>query len=147
MTQTLRIEDELDARHAVARAAFLNRDIQGYRSLFSPNLHYRQADGKVIGRPQLMQDVARQFCRRYRANWHFSREQLVIEQSEAIETLVQVITLELTAFLFIHRIWKISRHATYGWAKPTGTWTIGWVNVHSEHIRHARWRFGFSKRM
>lgn len=56
------LEEELDKRHAVARAAFLNRDIAAYGALFSPDLAYQQVDGSVIGRRQLLHDVAFSFA-------------------------------------------------------------------------------------
>jgi hypothetical protein len=38
MVQPRSLEEELDERHAVARAAYLNRDIVAYGALFSPDL-------------------------------------------------------------------------------------------------------------
>ena len=136
------IEEELDERHTVARAAFLNRDIGVYRALFSPDLSYQQADGRVIDRHQLMRDVALQFRRRHKAMWHFTREHLQVELDEAIETLVQVVSVEMAAFGLIHRTWKLNRRAIYAWTKLKGTWTIGRVQVLSEEARHVAWRFG-----
>ncbi|WP_337268407.1 nuclear transport factor 2 family protein [Oryzifoliimicrobium ureilyticus] len=96
------VEQELYERHAVARAAFLNRDIAAYGALFSPNLAYRQIDGSVIGRRKLLDDVEVQFRRRHKPTWRFSREDLKVEGDEIIETLVQLGTIEASAFvLFI----------------------------------------------
>lgn len=101
--QRRNVEEELDEYHAAARVAYLNRDIAAYGALFSSNLTYQRVDGSVIGRRQLLHDVALQFRRRHNAAWHFSREDLKVESDEIIETLVQLGTIEASAFGLIHR--------------------------------------------
>ncbi|NLS18602.1 hypothetical protein HGP16_18770 [Rhizobium sp. P40RR-XXII] len=145
MAQPKSVEEELDERHAAARAAFLNRDIAAYQVLFSPTLAYQQVDGVVIDRRQLMQDVALQFRRRYKAQWQFSREDLNIDLDEITETLNQVVTLEASAFGLIHRTWKLNRRAAYAWTKLSGVWAIERVQVFSEEIKHLGWRFGLRR--
>ncbi|WP_337271100.1 nuclear transport factor 2 family protein [Oryzifoliimicrobium ureilyticus] len=140
------LEEELDKRHAVARVAFLNRDIAAYGALFSPNLAYQQVDGSVIGRRQLLNDVEVQFRRGYKATWHFSREDLKVDGDEIIETLVQLGTIEASAFGLIHRSWRLNRRAAYVWTKVTGIWMITRVKVFSEELKHSGWRFGFGRR-
>ena len=53
-------ESELDAMHTRAKAAFERKDLAEYTSLFAPGLRYRQLDGQIIGREQLMRDVRAQ---------------------------------------------------------------------------------------
>ncbi|KAA1183896.1 hypothetical protein FP026_07700 [Rhizobium tropici] len=140
------VEEQLDERHAVARAAYLDRDIAAYGALFSLDLAYQQVDGSVIGRQQLLSDVAQQFRRRHDATWHFNREDLKVEADEVIETLVQLGTIEASAFGLIHRSWTLNRSAAYVWTTLKGAWTIRRVQVFSEQIRHSGWRFGFRRR-
>ena len=54
------IANELDAVHAAARQAFLERDINAYREFFTDDLRYVQPNGKTISRSQLMRDVGKQ---------------------------------------------------------------------------------------
>lgn len=145
MVQLRNLEKELDECHAVARAAYLNRDIAAYGTLFSPDLAYQQVDGSVIGRRQLLHDVALQFRRRHNAAWHFSRKDLKVEMDEVVETLVQLGTIDASAFGFICRNWALNRRAAYVWTRPNGSWTISRVQVFSEEIRHSGWRFGFGR--
>ncbi|NKJ40354.1 DUF4440 domain-containing protein [Rhizobium sp. SG570] len=146
MIETKTIEEELDERHAIARAAFLNRDVAAYRALFSPALAYHQINGRVIDRRKLMRDVASQFRRRLDAKWHYTREHLKIDLDEAAETLVQVVTVEMSVFGLIHRTWQLNRRAVYFWTKLGGVWTIGRVQVLSEEGKHLGWRFGVMRR-
>lgn len=146
MTETKTIEAELDERHAIARTAFLNRDVAAYRALFSPALAYHQVDGRVIDRRQLMRDVASQFRRRLNAKWHLAREHLKIDLDEAAETLIQLVTVEMSALGLIHRTWQLNRRAVYVWTEPGGVWTIGRVHVLSEEGKHLGWRFGITRR-
>ncbi|PYV10590.1 MAG: hypothetical protein DMG07_20845 [Acidobacteria bacterium] len=48
-------------RHDASRRFFLARDLPGYMSFFTPDLAYRQANGKVITLQQLTHDVEEQF--------------------------------------------------------------------------------------
>jgi hypothetical protein len=92
------IEQELDERHAAARDAFLKRDLNAYRAIFSASLRYRQANGKVIDRNRLMRDVASQFRQLSSVQSSFVREQLSVTGNEATETLEQSATVAATAF-------------------------------------------------
>jgi hypothetical protein len=51
------IASQLDDVHANARRAFINRDIDSYRSFFTDDLRYIQPNGKPIDKRQLMRDV------------------------------------------------------------------------------------------
>jgi Domain of unknown function (DUF4440) len=139
------VERELDARHAAAQIAFSHRDLDAYRALFSPSLSYRQADGRVIGRDELMKNVASQFRRLSMTKSSFSREQFSVGGNEAAETIRQSATAEATAFGLLHRRWKIDRHAAYRWTKINGVWTIGSVSVFSETMTGDGWRLGVAK--
>ena len=51
------IAAELDAMHDMAKAAFERGDFAAYRDLFTPDLSYQRADGRVVGRDDLMRDA------------------------------------------------------------------------------------------
>ncbi len=136
------IEKEIDACHAAAKLAFAHKDIGAYRDIFSPSLAYRQVDGRVIGRDELMRDVAVQFRRLDSAKSAFIREHLSVTSDEAIETLIQEVTIETTAFGFVHRRWKINRRGLYTWIHREGRWMIKQVEVLSETVTSAGWWFG-----
>ncbi len=146
MQQTNAIERDLDERHAEAQAAFLRRDIAAYCEMFSPTLAYQQLNGQVIGRDQLMRDVAAQFRQLSSVESSFTREALHVTDSEVTEALMQTATAEATAFGFIHRRWKLNRRATYCWTKRQEMWTIERVTVHSETMMSAGWSFGVVRR-
>jgi hypothetical protein len=140
------IEQELDGRHAEANLAFARKDIGTYREIFSPSLAYRQPDGRVIGRDELMRDVAVQFRRLDRAAWGFIREDLRISSGQVRETLIQKATAETTVFGFVHRRWKMNRRGIYTWTAQEGRWVIKQVEVLSETVTSAGWSFGFERR-
>lgn len=85
-----------------------------YGALFSADLAYQQVDGSVIGRLQLLRDVALQFRRRNRGK----------------------------RIRFIRRSWRLNRRAAYVWTKGRAAWTIKRVQVFSEEIRNSGWRVG-----
>lgn len=59
-----------------------------YDALLLADLAYQQIEGSVIGRRQLLRDVALRFRRRHNVAWHFSREDLKVEAGEVIETIL-----------------------------------------------------------
>jgi Domain of unknown function (DUF4440) len=132
---------ELDAVHAQARTAFEHSDLPAYRELFSPELEYCQADGRVIGRDQLMRDVKSQFHRFRPVKSSFARESLEGADDRACEILTQTGSVSATAFFFVHRIWTLTRRGRYYWTKLGGQWRINRVEVIEEHVIGS-FRFG-----
>jgi Domain of unknown function (DUF4440) len=143
VTHELSIEKELDARHEKAQAAFAKRDIEAYRAMFSPSLAYRQLDGRVIDRNQLMRGVEKQFRSVGSVLPAFSRERLSVAGNEATELLTQIAFMETSAFGLFHMRWKLVRRGEYTWVKVDGAWLIGRVEVLSEKLSRAGRRFGF----
>jgi len=78
---------ELDVAHEKAKVAFSGKDLGAYMSLFSPDLRYRQSDGKVIDRDRLKRDIQTQFSRLSAASSAFVREQIELTAGKAIEIL------------------------------------------------------------
>jgi hypothetical protein len=136
------IEQSLDTAHAHARRAYLDRDLDAYMAGFTPDLSYRQANGKVIGKDQLSRDVRSQLVRIAETVPVFKRQSVRPLSDGAEETLVQTVWGFATAFGLLHRIWHLERHATYTWVVLQGVWRIRAVDVHSESLAHAGWRFG-----
>jgi hypothetical protein len=136
------IESELNEAHEAAKRAFRCKDLEAYRNGFSPSLTYRQADGTIIDRDQLMRQVAQQFRALTYVNSSFVRERLSVVDERVTEILLQEASLEATAFGFAHRSWKLIRRGEYEWIKMGAAWVIQHVQVHSETVRHAGWRLG-----
>jgi hypothetical protein len=134
---------ELDARHAEAQAAFARRDAAAYAAMFSPALAYRQPDGRVIGREQLLRDVEAQFRNTGGAVSTFARERLSVAGAQAVELLTQTAYFETSAFGLIHLRWRLTRRGEYTWTRENGAWVIVRVDVLAESIGRVGWRLGF----
>ncbi len=141
MREAAQFATELDARHAEAKRAFERRDLAAYREIFAPDLAYCQADARVIGREQLMRDVAIQFDRLRWVRSSFTRESIEPGNDRAIELLTQTALAGATAFFFIHRIWKIARKGRYHWTKVENQWRISRVEVLEECVT-GHFKFG-----
>jgi hypothetical protein len=129
------VASELDAAHGSARAAFLRKDLAAYMGLFSPDLRYRQADGKVIDRDRLRRDVQAQFSRFSAVSSVFNREHIELTEGKAIETLCQTAAARATAFLILDRTWEITRRGRYVWKREEGRWLIESVEVLEENVK------------
>jgi hypothetical protein len=55
---------QLDAMHTIAKESFEQGDFDSYQDIFVPDLKYRRADGRIVGRDSLIRDARTQF-RRY----------------------------------------------------------------------------------
>jgi Domain of unknown function (DUF4440) len=131
---------ELDAMHLEAREAFERRDLAAYRALFAPELTYCQADGRVIGRDQLMRDVAAQFRRLSGFRSSFVREAIEIGDGRANELLTQTGCTCATAFFIVHRVWEFSRRSRFFWTDVGKRWRIERVEVIKEHVSTGRFQ-------
>jgi hypothetical protein len=144
MNESLLPTAELDAMHNEAKAAFGRRDLSKYRELFAPTLTYRQADGRIIDRDQLMRDVRVQFRRLSRVHSSFVREHIESDGDRVTEVLTQTASFGATAFLVVHRTWELSRKGRYTWGRHGGRWLIEAVEVIEEHVSKGRFSIGFS---
>jgi len=136
---------ELDDRHNAARIAYQQRDLEAYRTLFSPELAYRQPKGVTISRDALMKDVAAQFRRLSRVDSTYAREALDGSDDTATEVLAQTASLEAVAFGVVRRRWVLNRHATYHWTRIDGAWLVRRVEVSREAVTQAGWAFGLDR--
>jgi hypothetical protein len=136
-----RTASELDAMHLRAKQAFEQKDLAAYRDIFTPDLTYCQADGRVIGRDQLMRDVKAQFRRVRWVRSSFVREFIEPGDDRAGELVTQMGLAGVTAFFFVHRIWELNRRVRYYWKRVGDRWRIDRVEVIEEHMS-GRFRFG-----
>ncbi len=141
-----RYASELDALHAEAKAAFERKDLATYTSVFAPGLRYRQRDGRVIGRDQLMRDVQAQFRRFNRVHSSYVREHLEVTDGRATEILEGTGSAEATAFFVVHFTWKVTRRGRYLWTRMEGRWQIEEVDVWEEKVSRGSFRFGLKAR-
>src|SRR3990172_486514 len=128
------IELELDKVHARAKAAFGAKDLDGYMAAFSPDLAYKQVNGKIIYYDQLKIDIASQFARVSRVESSFTREQIEWAGSEVVEHLTQTAIAEEKIFLVFTRKWQVHRRGLYTWSKSNLGWVISKVEVVEESV-------------
>jgi ketosteroid isomerase-like protein len=131
------IMNELDAAHRKAQDAYRRRDFQAYMEIFAPDLAYRQADGKVIGRAELANDVRTQLQVVDSAQTSFTRENLEVRDAEATELLRQNALVTTRHFAIIRLSWKVERLGRYVWIRTSEGWRIRKVEVLKESVRSA----------
>ncbi len=126
---------DLDAAHAAAIDAFSEKDVSAYRDCFTPDVEYTQADGRVIGRDQLMRDVQAQFNRVHSLGTSYSRQSLTKHSDDRVtETLTQSAWIKLRVFVFFTIHWSVERSGDYSWRKVDGLWKLERVIVRSENV-------------
>src|SRR6266850_7553750 len=123
---------ELDAAHGKAKDAYCQRNAETYMEVFAGDLSYRQADGTVIGRDQLANDVRAQLLRLCSAETTFVREGLEVAGEEATELLRQTASVTTRHFAVIRRTWNIERLGRYVWLRTKEGWRIRAVDVLKE---------------
>ena len=126
---------ELDAAHALASAAYAQRDVDACRRVFAEDLQYTQLNGETIGVDRLMSDVMDQFSRVKACGSTYERESIEIEGSElATEMLTQSAWAEIPAFGLFRRRWQIRRRGRYTWRKTADGWKLAKVVVLAETV-------------
>jgi len=143
MVDATAVAAELDAAHERARRAYAARDLSACMDTFHPDLEYRQADGRVIGREQLGRDVADQLGRVHAASGEFHRGSIEVNADGlgATEEGEQHATFEVRAFGVLRRVWSVRRHGRYEWAYGAAGWQIRRVEVLREDVT-SRFSFG-----
>ena len=142
------VADELDAMHEMAKAAFERGDFAAYRDLFTPDLSYQRADGRVVGRDDLMRDARTQSRRHRLSRSAIVREALDVDGDgdRAIEIVTRTITAAATAFFVVHRTWEYAVRGRYTWRKDQGRWRIEAIEVLEQRVRLGPFTFGFRAR-
>ena len=127
---------ELDAAHSAAIHAFESKDIEAYRSCFTPGLKYIQADGKTIGRVRLMSDVKAQLDRVHSLGTSYDRKAVCRHSDDRVtETLHQSAWVKVRVFVFFKKHWSIDRSGEYTWQRTAGQWKLDKVVINSESVK------------
>ncbi len=129
------IANELDAVHAAARQAFLARDLNAYRALFTEDLRYVQPDGKAIGLQQLMRDVGKQLAQYKAVDLEVTRESIANNDDGTVTQFArQDATYSVSVFFIFTKTWKIARRGKYTYRIADEGWRICDVEVLSETV-------------
>lgn len=140
------VADELDAMHDASKAAFESRDFAAYGELFAPALKYRRADGRVVGRDDLMRDAMDQ-SRRYRLiRSSIVREALDVDGDRAVEVVTRTVHAGATAFFILHRTFEYIVRGRYTWRKVEGRWRIEQIEVLEQRVVLGRFSIGLRAR-
>src|SRR6266513_1344225 len=126
---------DLDAAHSRARASYRAKDLGGFMSLFTPNVRYKQPDGRTIGWEQLAHDVSAQFMAVEEAETVYVRQSLQVENDAVTEVLEQTASLTRRHFLFFKRTLHLTPRGRYRRLLSSEGWKIQEVEVLSESIR------------
>jgi len=136
----------LDARRARARLALIEKDLIGYMALFSPELTYRQLDGRTIDRTRLAQDVQRQIETLENAESVPHRESLELTDIGAVEIVAQEATATASAFGgLLKREFRVLRKGRYIWKRIADEWCIAMVEILEEQVAGSRIRFSLAR--
>ncbi len=129
------IAKELDDVHSRARQAFLNRDLNAYRAVFTDDLRYVQPNGKPIDLKQLMRDVGKQLAQFKSVDSEFTRESIEVNHDGSVtQTGKQNGTYSVSIFFFFNKTWKIFRRGRYTFRKTADGWLICNVEVLNETV-------------
>jgi ketosteroid isomerase-like protein len=130
------IASQLDDVHANARRAFINRDIDSYRSFFTDDLRYIQPNGKPIDKRQLMRDVSKQLAQFKSVDYEFVRETIAMNEDGTVTQVgSQNGTYSVSIFFFFTKTWKINRRGRYRFRKTDEGWRICEVEVLVETVK------------
>lgn len=133
-----RIAHELDAAHGEAKEHYRNKNIAAYMRVFTPDLKYRQANGKLIGKEQLARDLWSQLAQVEGVDSSYRRESLQWEGEMAVEHLVQIASVTVRRFLILRRTWHVHRRGRYVWVRTSEGWRIREVEILDERVSRSR---------
>ena len=129
------IVNELDAFHDAAKQAFLARDLDAYRDLFTVDLRYTQPNGKTITRSQLVRDVGKQLRTFKTVDSQKKRKSVVVNDDGTVTQIVsQSATYSVSVFLFFTKSWTIERQGKYTFRKTDTGWKVCNVEVLTEDV-------------
>jgi hypothetical protein len=129
------VATEIEAVSALARAAYLRRDVDAFMATFHPALAYTQLDGRTIGHEQLARDVRDQLARMDTATSEFRQSALEVRDAEtATQTVEQRGTFAVRAFGFLRREWTVSRSIRYEWVRTESTWQVRRAEILREEL-------------
>jgi Domain of unknown function (DUF4440) len=135
---------QLDAMHTIAKESFEQGDFDSYQDIFVPDLKYRRADGRIVGRDSLIRDARTQFRRYSLTGLSFVRESLDVDGNgdRATEIVTRSVNVRTSAFFVVHRAWKYDVKGRYVWQKVDAQWRIEEIEVLEQRIGPGRFSFG-----
>lgn len=143
---------ELDAMHAKAAEIIARRDFAAYRNLFLPELSYQRADGRVVGRDELVRDAVRQTHGFRSRHSTIVRETLDLDGDgndngdRVTEVVTRTVRVGVSAFLVVHRTFEYVIKGRYTWRKVDGGWRIERIEVIEHRVAPGRFIFGLRAR-
>jgi hypothetical protein len=139
MNQSMDLDEickELDELHLMARHAFLYRDIDAYRLMFTEDLRYLQFDGKIIGLKQLLLDVSRQLSKFKSVDSEFIRESIAMNEDGTVSQVGrQRSTYSVSMLLFFTKTWRIDRRGKFTYRRSDDGWRVCEVQVMAETVK------------
>jgi uncharacterized protein DUF4440 len=128
----------LDAVHVKVRDAFARADLADYGRYLAPDLRYVDARGRVQTREQLLRSVGVQFARLVSFDSAFTRETLLMNGEDAVESGTQEAAISLRLFVWFEVRWKVARRGRYTWRRATDVaWQLREAVLETEDIRRA----------
>jgi ketosteroid isomerase-like protein len=133
-----RVAHQLDGVHEEAKEHYRSKNIAAYMQMFTSDLRYRQADGRMIGKEQLARDLWSQLAQVEGVDSSYRRESLQLEGEMAVELLTQVASVTVRRFLILRRTWHVHRRGRYVWVRTSEGWRIREVEVLDERVSRSR---------
>ena len=123
---------EIDAIHKVANNALRQKDLYAYIAVFAEKLAYKQLNGKIIGKRQLIKDINFYFTRIKNYTSEYERKDFSAGDDIITERLIQKAIVSTRVFIFFSNSWTVEREGVYEWEKIDGTWKIVKVEIIKE---------------
>jgi len=124
--------NEIDAIHKVANDALRQKDLYAYITVFADKLAYKQLNGKIIGKRQLIKNIKVYFTRIKNYKSEYERKDFSAEDDVITERLIQKAIVAIRVFIFFSKNWTVEREGVYEWEKIDGTWKIVKVEIIKE---------------
>ena len=123
---------EIDAIHKVANNALRQKYLYAYIGVFADKLAYKQLNGKIIGKRQLIKDINFYFTRIKNYTSEYERKDFSAGDDIITERLIQKAIVSIRVFIFFSKRWTVEREGVYEWEKIDGTWKIVKVEIIKE---------------
>jgi hypothetical protein len=128
------ILNEIDLMHQRSNKALVEKNINVYINIFSDELKYKQLDGKIIDKKQLVQDIRFYFSQLKTFRSQYERMDYSIKGNQFTERLIQKATASIKVFLFFTKKWNLEREGIYEWIKIENVWRIEKVEILNEKV-------------
>ena len=136
---------QIDRVRDKAQAAFIERDVDEYMRMFSPDVLYTQKNGHVLSYERLTSDVLQQLRAIPAIEISRSRESFEIVDGKFVEVMTQFTSISASALFLVTKTIEITRKGRYVWSKAGDRWRIIEVEILSDEVK-SHWRMGFLKK-